>query len=94
MDTTQIQIKDLTDRLGKLQGSFDTLAQGFYKNNFTSHQDFNKSCNFTFSLQIPLYTTLPTTNNLGEICAYSTAGTVNLMISTATNTWVVVGTQS
>jgi hypothetical protein len=89
MNNTEQQIQDLSTRLEKLQSDFDVLSQLFYKNNFTSHQDFNKSCNFTTKLKIPSYTTLPTCE-VGEIC--ESAGVA--YICSATNTWTIIGTQS
>ncbi len=90
MDNTQRELLDLKDKVGKLQSAFDDLSSQFYKNNFSDHQDFNKSCNFTTKLKVPSYSSLPTTNEVGELVE---SGGV-LYISTAVNTWTVVGTQS
>lgn len=91
--STEQLIQGLTEQLARLKRDFDTLSQSYNKNNFSSSQDFVKSSNFTTSLKIPIYTTLPSCE-VGQICAYSTAGTYKLMIATATNTWTIVGTQS
>lgn len=83
------QIQELTEKVNKLQADFNELSSNFYKNNFTSHQDFTKSCNFATKLKVPSYTTLPTCE-VGEICESSGV----LYVCSATNTWTVVGTQS
>lgn len=80
---------EMKDKLEKLQSDFNNLSGAFYKNNFSDHQDFNKSCNFTTKLKVPNYSTLPTTNEVGELV--ESGGT--LYISTGVNTWTVVGTQ-
>ena len=84
---------EIQKQIQKMREDLDTLSQTFYKNNFTAHQDFNKSCNFSSKLKIPIYTTLPLCE-VGEICAYSNAGTYKLMIATAANVWTVAGSQS
>lgn len=88
-DQINAQIQEIRDQMKNLQTSFDEMSQNFYKNNFTSHQDFTKSSTFTSSLKVPSYTTLPTCQ-VGEICESSG----KLYICSATNTWTVVGTQS
>jgi hypothetical protein len=93
MDTTKIEIQNLRDEIKALKTAFDEVSGQFYKNNFTSHQDFTKSCTFSSKLKIPVYTTLPTCE-AGEIIAYSTLGTYKLMLATDVDTWTVVGTQS
>ena len=40
------EIQDLQEQINRLRTSLDELSQQFYKNNFTSHQDFNKVSNF------------------------------------------------
>lgn len=82
------EIQTIKEQLLKLQNDFSALSQQFYKNNFTSHQDFTKSCNFTTKLKVPSYTTLPTCE-VGEIA--ESGGT--LYICSATDTWTIVGTQ-
>lgn len=93
MDTTTQQIQVLQEQLEKTKRDLDSISQQFYKNNFTSHQDFTKSCNFSDKIKLPVFTTLPTCE-AGQVCVYSTAGTYKLMVATATNTWTIVGTQS
>lgn len=83
------QLQDLQKQIEKLKSDLDMLSQNFYKNNFSSHQDFNKSCNFTTKLKVPSYSTLPLCE-VGEVC--ESGG--KLFICSATNTWTIVGTQS
>lgn len=85
--------QELIDQVAKLRSDLADLGANFYKNNFTAHQDFNKSCSFNTKVKFPVYTTLPTCEP-GEVCVFSTAGTYKLMVATATDTWDVVGTQS
>lgn len=81
---------DFEDRIKRLETAMAELSGNFYKNNFSDHQDFNKYCNFTTRVKVPHYDTLPTTNEVGELVE---SGGV-LYVSTAVNTWTVVGTQS
>lgn len=74
----------------QLRSDVDNLTKVFYLNNFSSHQDFNKSSSFNYRLKVPHYATAPSTNNVGEIIE---VGGV-LYISTAVDTWTVVGTQT
>lgn len=91
MEDTDLQ--SLQTQLASIKNNLDSLSSNFYKNNFSSHQDFNKSSNFTTKITIPVFTVLPNAEP-GDICAYSTGGTYKLMICTAVNTWTIVGTQS
>lgn len=79
--------------MAKFRSDLADLSANFYKNNFSSRQDFNKACSFNTKLKVPIYTTLPSCE-VGEICAYSIGGTYKLMIATETDTWTIVGTQS
>lgn len=89
MDTQQIQLDEALSQIQKLKSAVDELSQNFYKNNFSSHQDFNKSSSFNTKLKIPSFTSLPTCE-VGEICESSG----KLYICSATDTWTIVGTQS
>lgn len=91
MDTQQLQqqIMDLKDQFTRLQNDFNLLSQGYYKNNFSAHQDFNKYSNFSTALKVPSYSTLPTCQ-VGEVI--ESGG--KLYICSATDTWTIVGTQS
>lgn len=89
MDKTQ-QVNDLQEQVAKLKSSIDDLTSNFYKNNFSAHQDFTKYSNFTTTLKVPSYSTLPTAQAVGELV--ESGG--KLYISTAVDTWTIVGTQS
>lgn len=83
-----LQIQELRSEIQKLKSDLESLSQNFYKNNFTSSQDFNKDCTFSTRLKIPSYTTLPTCQ-VGEIAESSGV----MYICSAVDTWTAVGTQ-
>lgn len=83
MDDTQTQINKLAEALQKLNTEF-------YSNNFSAHQDFNKSSTFSTRLKIPHYDSLPINCEQGEIA--ESGG--KLKICSAANTWTTVGTQT
>jgi hypothetical protein len=89
MPNTQQQIQDLLMQFNKLKSDFDILSGQFYKNNFSSRQDFNKDCAFNTVLKVPSYDTLPSCE-VGEIC--ESGG--KLYIASATDVWTLVGSQS
>jgi hypothetical protein len=74
----------------QLRKDLDALSQEVYSNNFSAHQDFNKSSFFTTRLKVPHYDILPTTCETGEIVEKGG----KLYVASALNTWTVVGTQS
>jgi hypothetical protein len=80
--------QDLQDQITRLRSELGELTAQFYKNNFTSHQDFNKTCSFNTRLKVPSYSTLPTCE-VGELAESSGV----LYVCSATDTWTVVGTQ-
>lgn len=82
MDDTQTQINKLAEALQKLNTEF-------YSNNFSAHQDFNKTSNFTTRLKIPHYTSLPTICEQGEIVESSGI----LYICSSPNVFTKVGSQ-
>lgn len=82
--------QELEDRVTKLQGQIEDLTKQFYLNNFSSHQDFNKSSSFNYRLKIPHYGSVPSVTDVGELIE---VGGV-LYISTGVDTWTVVGTQT
>jgi hypothetical protein len=82
--------QQLQDQVNKLQNDLEALTKIFYLNNFSSHQDFNKSSAFNYRLKIPHYAAAPTVNDVGEIIEVGG----KLYISTAINTWTLVGTQT
>jgi hypothetical protein len=80
----------MNPELTKLRNDFDTLAQEFYRNNFSAVQDFIKYCRFNTRLKVPHYTADPATCEVGEIIEVSG----KLKVCSAANTWTIVGTQS
>lgn len=78
------------EQLLALKESLDALVQEVYRNNFSSHQDFNKSSNFTTKLKVPHYDLPPLIGEVGEII--ESGG--KLYICSASNTFTIVGTQS
>lgn len=80
---TQAQIDQLTKDL-------KALNDEVYANNFTAHQDFNKSVSFTTKLKVPHYTAVPTICEVGEICEVGG----KLRICSSNNVWAIVGSQS
>jgi len=83
------QIQDLLDQIVKLRNDLEQLQGQFYKNNFTSHQDFTKSCNFSTVLKVPSYSSLPN-GEVGHILEM--AGVLYICVA-APGTWNVVGEQ-
>ena len=82
--------KDYEKEIAELRKDLKDLAAEYYRNNFTSNQDFNKSSRFNSRLKVPHYDSLPATCEVGEIC--ESAG--KLRVCSASNTWTIVGTQS
>lgn len=78
------------EQIDALRRDLNQLKAEFYKNNFASSQDFNKYCRFNSTLKVPHYSSAPATSNVGEIIEVGG----KLYISTAVDTWTVVGTQS
>ena len=74
----------------QLKKDLNDLIQEVYRNNFTSHTDFNKYCNFTSRIKVPVVTSLPTNCEIGELIVYGG----KLYVASALNTWTIVGVQS
>jgi hypothetical protein len=81
---------DTQDQIDKLRRDLQDLTDEVYRNNFSSHQDFNKISHFNSKLKIPVVSSLPAQCELGEILSYSG----KLYIASAVNTWTIAGTQS
>jgi hypothetical protein len=77
------------EQIAKLQSQINDLTAAFYKNNFSTRQDFNKDSAFNSSLKVPVYTTLPSCE-VGQVGVYNG----DLMVCSAADTWTIVGTQS
>ena len=84
------QIQALQEQIDKLKRDLNDLNQRFYANNFPSRQDSNKYCAFNTTLKVPHYSSAPNTSNIGEIIEVSG----KLYISTAVNTFTLVGSQT
>lgn len=90
------EIAELKEIIQKLQSQVDTLSGAFYKNNFTSSQTFNKDCTFSSRLRVPVFSSAPSTAEVGDIICI--AG--ELFICTTPSTggsgavWTLVGSQS
>lgn len=78
--------QSLQEQIDVLRADLEALNQEVYRNNFSSHQDFNKTSNFTTRLKIPHYDTVPIVGEVGEIIE---VGGVLLICSSA-NTFTVV----
>ncbi len=81
---------ELEKTVNKLKQDLESLSGDFYRNNFSSHQDFNKASFFNYRLKVPTYGVLPTTCEEGEVISFG--GT--LKVCSAANTWTTVGTQT
>lgn len=85
------QLLDLQEQLKTVRSELDALKGEFYKNNFSSSQNFNKDCTFNSRLRVPVYSSAPAICEVGDLIAI--AG--KLYICTVANTtFTVVGTQS
>ena len=80
----------LQDQVNRLQNQLDELTKMFYLNNFSSHQDFDKSSAFNNVLKVPHYDSDPTSAEVGEIIE---VGGV-LKICSSANVFTTVGTQT
>jgi hypothetical protein len=78
--------KSLTEQVKILRNEIEALNQEVYRNNFSGHQDFNKTCNFTTKLKIPHYDSIPLVGEVGEIL--ESGG--KLYICSSSNTFTLV----
>lgn len=69
-----------------LRNDLDALKQEVFRNNFSSHQDFNKFSNFTTRLKIPHYDSVPRVGETGELIEVGGA----LYICSSANTFTLV----
>ena len=81
---------DSQKEIEKLRKDLDALNEEYYRNNFSAHQDFNKSSNFTAQLKVPHYDVRPSTCEVGQIIESSG----KLYVCSVMNVWTVVGTQT
>lgn len=80
----------LQKQIDELKKDLQALNDEYYRNNFTTFQEFTKFSSFTSRLKVPHYDALPNSCEIGEIIESSG----NLMVCSAKNTWTVVGTQT
>lgn len=78
MDNTDILL-----RIAKLENDLRELNEEYYRGVFTSQQDFSRAVSFLSRVKLPVYTTKPTTCDVGEIC--SNGG--KLWHCSSANTW-------
>lgn len=81
---------DTDELVLKLKRDLEALQKQVFSNNFASSQDFNKTSRFNTMLKVPHYTSAPSVNDVGYVIEVGG----KLYISTAVDTWTVVGTQS
>lgn len=91
MNNQERIILDLQAQIDKLRADLESLSQNFYKNNFSSIQNFNKDAVFNSRLRVPVFDTAPAICEVGDLV--SIAG-VLYICTVANTTWTVVGTQS
>jgi len=83
-------MEELQKQINSLKQQVSELSADVYKNNFRSHQDFNKACYLNSKLKVPNYSSVPTNGEVGEIIEVNGI----LYICESPNTYVVVGTQT
>lgn len=84
--------KDPQSQIDQVRKDLQSLYDEFYRNNFSSSQDFQKYSRFNSRIKVPTYATAPTICEIGEL--YVNSGTGKLYVCSAANTWSLVGTQS
>ena len=87
-------MEELQKQITVLRKQIEQISTDVYKNNFSQHQDFNKSSSFNTTLKIPVYTSVPAKAEVGEIIGYNNGGTCKLLICSEADTWTIAGTQS
>lgn len=78
--------KTIEEQIAILRADLTALQQEVYRNNFSSHQDFNKFSNFTTRLKIPHYDSIPPVGEVGELIEAGGA----LYICSSPNTFTLV----
>ena len=90
MDETQ----DPTQQIAALQTQIDELSKLFHLNNFTTHQDFNKSSSFNYVLKVPHYDSAPPSGEVGNIIEIGGKLYICTTASSTAAVWTLVGTQT
>lgn len=78
------------EEIQKLKRELASLTAMMHQNNFMGSQDFNKVCRFNSTLKVPRYSSAPATSEVGQIIEIGG----KLYISTAVNTFTLVGSQT
>lgn len=78
--------KTTEEQLQELRSGLAALNAEVYRNNFSSHQDFQKFSNFATRLKVPHYDQLPPVGEVGEILELGGA----LYICSSANTFTLV----
>ena len=90
------EITELKGLVQKLRSDLDTLSGAFYKNNFTSSQQFNKDVSFNSRLRVPVFSSAPTVAEIGDLIAV--AGVLYICTTASTSgagaVFTLVGSQS
>lgn len=75
----------MTPEIQQLRKDLEALTAEFYRNNFSSSQDFTKFSRFKTRFMFPKYSTAPTTCEVGE--AYVNTANGKLYVCSSANTW-------
>jgi hypothetical protein len=89
LQSLQDQIQKLFNKVGELEGLVN-------KNNFNSTQTFNKACIFSDRLRIPVFSSAPTTAEIGDVFS-DTSGKVYVCTTASVGgagaVWTLIGSQ-
>ena len=90
------EVKELKEIVTKLGSELATLKGAFYKNNFSSSQQFNKDVSFNSRLRVPVFSSAPTIAEIGDLVAISGVLYIctTASVSGAGAVFTAVGTQS
>jgi hypothetical protein len=76
---------DSQKEIEQLKKQVEALSTEFYRNNFSSSQDFQKYSRFNTQLKLPTYASSPSTCEIGEV--YVNSGNGKLYVCSSANTW-------
>jgi len=93
-DAALQKVTELQAKLDKLEKALRDLSEEFYRNNFSSSQDFQKFSRFNSRLKVPSYSTNPTVGEVGEVIEVGGKLKICTVASLTAPTWTIVGTQS
>lgn len=83
---------DYQKQIEQLKIELQTLKDEYYRNNFSSSQDFQKKSRFKSGLRVPTGTATPSTCEIGELFVVTSTG--KAYVCSSANTWSLIGTQS